>query len=195
MIIIDGVVGCGKTTLAMKLGEKMNIPVYEELQRDDTMILLDKFYSDKKRWSFTLQIHFLNERFRMIKEISKKGEVALLDRSIFGDKIFATMLYEDGYMTKEEYDTYVSLLDNMLVHTTMPSKLIYLKCDVNTAVERIKKRNRTMELSTPIEYWERLNEKYDDWYDNYDLSEKLIIDAKSYDPNNIKDIENIIKIF
>lgn len=191
MIIIDGVVGCGKTTLGKKLSEYLNIPMQQELQKKSTMQLLERFYADKKRWSFTLQIHFLNERFRMIKEIGNRNEIAILDRSIFGDKIFASMLNEDGFMSDEEFETYATLLDNMLEHVTQPHQLIYIECDVPTAIHRINKRGRTMELSTPNTYWERLNEKYSEWYKNYEISEKISINATSYNPENKADIMRI----
>lgn len=193
IIIIDGVVGAGKTTLAEKLGEVLNIPVYFELQSQTTYNLLEEFYKDKKRWSFALQVHFLNERFRMIKEIHDKG-IGILDRSIFGDRIFASMLYEDGYMTKDEFDTYYSLLNNILQYVSNPDILLYIDCDLETAMERIDIRGREMEQLVDEYYWKRLNEKYTDWYKEYNLSKKIGIDAKSYHPKNEGDIIKIAEI-
>ncbi len=190
VIIIDGVVGAGKSTLAEKVSNKLNIPVFYELQNEETNTLLEEFYKDKKRWAFTLQIHFLNERFRMIKEIHKNGG-GILDRSIFGDRIFASMLHEDGYMTTEEFNTYSSLLNNMLEHSKDPTLLVYIDCDLETAVERIGVRGRQMEQSVDEVYWKRLNEKYTNWYSEYNVSKKISISAKSYHPNNDKDIEEI----
>lgn len=193
MIVIDGVVGAGKSTLAQKISEKLGIPIYEELRNETTMNLLEEFYKDKKRWSFTLQIHFLNERFRMIKEIHKNGG-GILDRSIFGDKIFASMLNEDGYMTDDEFSTYSTLLSNMLEHAKNPSLLVYIDCDLQTAMERIQKRGREMEQSVDEVYWKRLNQKYKQWYDTYDVSNKFSIDANSYHPDNKEDIDRIASI-
>ncbi len=190
VIIIDGVVGAGKSTLAEKVSNKLNIPVFYELQNEETNTLLEEFYKDKKRWAFTLQIHFLNERFRMIKEIHKNGG-GILDRSIFGDRIFASMLHEDGYMTTEEFNTYSSLLNNMLEHSKDPTLLVYIDCDLETAVERIGVRGRQMEQSVDEVYWKRLNEKYTNWYSEYNVPKKISISAKSYHPNNDKDIEEI----
>lgn len=190
VIIIDSVVGAGKTTLATKISQKLDIKFYEELNNTDTYILLDKFYKDQKRWSFTLQIHFLNERFKMIKDIHKNGG-GILDRSIFGDKIFAEMLNEDGMMSDEEYRTYSTLLDSMLEHAKEPKLLVYIDCNVDTAIERIKIRNREMELLMPRLYWERLNSKYTTWYNNYNLSKKISIDARGYHPDSDSDISNI----
>ena len=191
VIVIDGVVGAGKSTLAKKLSEKLNIPIYFELQNQTTLNLLEEFYKDKKRWSFTLQIHFLNERFRMIKEIHKNGG-GILDRSIFGDRIFASMLNEDGWMTDEEFETYSTLLENMLEHSKDPDYLIYIDCDLDTAMSRIKNRGREMEQSVDVNYWNRLNQKYTEWYQNYDLSDKVSICAKSYNPQNESDIDDLV---
>lgn len=191
IILVDAVVGAGKTTLSEKIGEKLNIPVYYELQNQSTMNLLEEFYKDKNRWSFALQIHFLNERFRMIKEITKAG-TGILDRSIFGDRIFAQMLNEDGYMTDDEFLTYSNLLDNMLEHVSKPNLLLYIDCDLDTALDRIKGRGREMEQSVDSKYWGRLNVKYNKWYNDYDLSNKISIDAKSYHPNNEDDINQIV---
>ena len=190
MIVIDGVVGAGKSTLAQKVSNKLGIPIYEELQNQTTMNLLEEFYKDKKRWSFTLQIHFLNERFKMIKDIHKNGG-GILDRSIFGDRIFASMLNEDGYMTNDEFLTYSTLLDNMLQHAKEPTLLVYIDCDLETAKKRIQKRGREMEQSVDEIYWKRLNQKYRDWYESYDISNKFSIEANSYHPDNEDDIEKI----
>ena len=192
MIVIDGVVGAGKSTLAQKVSDKLGIPIYEELQNQTTINLLEEFYKDKKRWSFALQIHFLNERFKMIKDIHKNGG-GILDRSIFGDRIFASMLNEDGYMTDNEFQTYTTLLDNMLEHVKNPKILVYIDCDLETAMERIGIRGRQMEQKVDEIYWKRLNQKYNNWYNNYDISPKISIDAKSYHPNNEQDIDNIVQ--
>jgi deoxyadenosine/deoxycytidine kinase len=191
VIVVDGVVGAGKSTLAQKISDKMGIPIYHELQNKTTMSLLEDFYRDKGRWAFTLQIHFLNERFKMIKEIHRKGG-GILDRSIFGDKIFASMLNEDGWMTDDEFQTYQTLLDNMLEHVKNPQILVYIDCDLDTAKSRIKGRGREMEQGVDEIYWKRLNEKYCSWYTNYNLSKKISIDAKSYHPDNDSQIDLIV---
>lgn len=193
ILYIEGVVGCGKSTLSEKIGKALNIPVFYELQNQTTMNLLEEFYKDKKRWSFALQIHFLNERFRMVKEIHKNG-IGILDRSIFGDNIFAEMLNEDGYMTNDEYDTYKSLLNNMSQHISGPNVLLYIDCDLETALKRIQIRGREMEQSVDRYYWSRLNEKYQQWYNDYNLSEKISVDANSYHPDNKDDISKIIEM-
>ena len=190
VIVIDGVVGAGKSTLAEKVSNKLGIKLYSELQNDSTMNLLENFYKDKKRWAFTLQVHFLNERFRMIKEIHKNGG-GILDRSIFGDRIFASMLNEDGYMSDDEFQTYTTLLDNMLEHAQVPTALVYIDCDLDTAMSRIKVRGRDMEQAVDTKYWSRLNEKYAEWYRSYDISPKISIGANTYHPDEESDIDRI----
>jgi deoxyadenosine/deoxycytidine kinase len=177
VIIIEGQIGVGKTTVGELLEAKLGIRLFRELQRPDTHTLLDRFYADQRRWAFTLQVHFLNERFRMIKEIRRKGGGAL-DRSIYGDRIFAEVLHEDGAMTAEEFETYETLLANMLEHVQKPDLLVYLDCAVDTAVARIRKRNRGLESGIPRDYLERLNARYLAWYDAYDLSPKVLIDTE-----------------
>jgi deoxyadenosine/deoxycytidine kinase len=193
ILYIEGVVGCGKSTLSEKIGKALDIPVFYELQNQTTMNLLEEFYKDKKRWAFALQIHFLNERFRMIKEIHKNG-IGILDRSIFGDKIFAEMLNEDGYMADDEYETYKSLLNNMSQHIDDPNLLLYIDCDLETAMKRIQIRGREMEQSVDDIYWQRLNDKYQKWYSEYNLSDKFSIDANSYHPDNESDIIRITSV-
>jgi len=190
VIIVDGVVGAGKSTLSEKISKTLNIPVFYELQNQTTMNLLEDFYRDKSRWSFALQIHFLNERFRMIKEIHKNGS-GILDRSIFGDRIFAQMLNEDGWMTDDEFDTYSTLLNNMLEHAKKPDLLVYIDCDLETAMSRINKRGREMEQRVDEIYWKRLNDKYTSWYNSYDISDKISIDATSYHPDDESEIQKI----
>ncbi len=179
VIIIEGQIGVGKTTMGEMIEQELRITLYRELQHSETHALLDKFYADQRRWAFTLQIHFLNERFRMIKQIRRDGG-GILDRSIFGDRIFAEVLHADGEMDDEEFFTYSTLLDNMLEHAQNPDLLIYLDCSVDTAIDRIRRRNRGLESGIPREYLERLNKRYLDWYQAYDLSPKVRIDLDGH---------------
>lgn len=192
MILIEGQIGVGKTTIGEIVQKRAGVPLYRELSNPDTLSLLDRFYADKQRWAFTLQIHFLNERFRMIKQIFRDGG-GILDRSIFGDRIFAEMLNADGDMSSEEFRTYSTLLDNMLEHTQRPHLLIYLDCGVDTALERIKKRNRGLESGIPRDYLIGLNERYLKWYDTYDLSPKIFVNTEEFHVDDSDQMEPVIR--
>lgn len=192
MILIEGQIGVGKTTIGDIIQDRFGIQLYQELSNPDTLALLDKFYADKRRWAFTLQIHFLNERFRMIKQIFRDGG-GVLDRSIFGDRIFAEMLAADGDMSEEEFRTYTTLLDNMLEHVQRPQLLIYLDASVDTAMERIKKRNRGLESGIPRKYLEGLNARYLSWYDAYNLSPKIFVNTEEFHVDRPEELEPVIR--
>lgn len=192
MIIIEGQIGVGKTTIGEILEQRFGIPLYRELGNPHTLSLLDKFYADKRRWAFTLQIHFLNERFRMIKQIFAAGG-GILDRSIFGDRIFAEMLHADGDMSAEEFATYTTLLDSMLEHAQEPQLLIYLDCSVDTALDRIKQRNRGLESGIPREYLLELNDRYLSWYESYHHSPKIFVNTEAFHVENSAELEPVIR--
>lgn len=192
-IVIDAVVGAGKTSYMEMLSEEMKIPCFQEPVQENP--LLDKFYYDRKRYAFPLQIYFLNRRFEMLKQASEAGEPSLMDRSIYGDMIFAKMLYEKGDMEKDEFILYRDLLNNMLDHVEAPKFMIYLKIDTDSAIERIKKRGRDYEQIVERDYWENLNKEYEDYFSNYNLSPLLVIEAAKYDiVGNLKDREKVLQI-
>ena len=179
MIVVDGVVGSGKTTLMNILKEELEVSGFEEPVTDNP--ILGKFYHDRKRYAFPLQIFFLNRRFRMLKEAQAKKVSSVMDRSIYGDVIFAKLLHDGGDMEKDEFDLYQDLLTNMLDHIEAPKLMIYLRADVDTAIDRIEKRGRDYEQIVERDYWERLNREYEAYFSAYNLSKLLIIEAKDYD--------------
>ncbi|MBO1264085.1 deoxynucleoside kinase [Proteiniclasticum sp. SCR006] len=179
MIVVDGVVGSGKTTLMNILKEELGVSGFEEPVTDNP--ILGKFYHDRKRYAFPLQIFFLNRRFRMLKEAQAKKVSSVMDRSIYGDVIFAKLLHDGGDMEKDEFDLYQDLLTNMLDHIEAPKLMIYLRADVDTAIDRIEKRGRDYEQIVERDYWERLNREYEAYFSAYNLSKLLIIEAKDYD--------------
>lgn len=191
VIIIEGQIGVGKTTIGEIVQRRFGMELYRELGNPQTLTLLDRFYADKARWAFTLQIHFLNERFRMIKEIFRAGG-GVLDRSIFGDRIFAEMLHADGSMSDEEFATYSALLESMLEHVQDPRLLIYLDCTVDTALDRIRTRNRGLEPGIPRDYLEELNERYLNWYDAYALSPKIFVNTEEFHVDHAYELEPVI---
>ena len=191
-IIVDGPVGIGKTSLMELLIEEFGYIPFEEPVTDNP--LLDKFYYNRKRYSFPLQIFFLNKRFAMLKEASRIDGV-IMDRSIYGDVIFAKLLNEGGDMEDEEYDLYKELLANMLEHVEPPKLMIYLESNVDNVICKIKKRGRDYEQIVEREYWERLNNEYREYFTYYNLSPILKINVDNIDfVNNKEDRDYIINL-
>lgn len=188
MIVIDGTVGCGKSSLAKILGEELGIEVQYEPVVDNP--ILDKFYYDRSRYSFPLQVFFLNKRFEMIK----KAEGTIVDRGIYGDMIFAKMLHDNGEMTTEEFGIYCELAQNMLEHVAPPRLMIYLKTTVDDAVRKIGIRGRDYEQIVERDYWERLNAEYVKFFDEYNLGKLLVIDVSGLDfVNNETERKEVIR--
>lgn len=178
-IIIDATVGAGKTVYMEMLSQELEIPSFLEPVEDNP--LLDKFYHDRKRYAFPLQVYFLNRRFEMLKQAAALGKPTIMDRSIYGDMIFAKLLHEEGNMERDEFLLYRDLLTNMLDHVEAPKLMIYLKIDTDSAIGRIRKRGRDYEQIVEREYWENLNREYEAYFEEYNLSPLLVIDAAKYD--------------
>lgn len=194
MILVEGTVGAGKSTLSDLISDHFGIPVFEELGNPDTEELLNRFYADRSRWSFATQIHFAVERWNMIRQVSEQRH-GILDRSIFGDEIFAELLSEEGSMTLEEYRTYEKLLAAIVKTTKSPDLLIYLQCDTEIAKERIDRRGRGIESEVDMNYWERLNGHYDAWYQEYRHSPKILLGVNHLDfANNKADKESVLRL-
>ncbi len=192
MIIVDGVVGVGKSTLMNILAEERNMVPFEEPVVDNPV--LEKFYHDRERYSFPLQTFFLNKRFEHIKKASSLKN-AILDRSIYGDVIFAKMLNDTKEMSDEEFDIYNDLFHHMLKHIQAPKLMVYLDISVDNAISRIQKRGRDYELIVEREYWERLNNNYTTYFDNYNFSPILKINVDNIDfENNLEDRKYILSV-
>ncbi|MBU5316434.1 deoxynucleoside kinase [Clostridium bornimense] len=190
MIVVDGVVGVGKTTLMNILVKEFGYTAFLEPVVDNP--ILDKFYYDRKRYSFPLQIFFLNNRFRYIKEASLIDK-AVLDRSIYGDLIFAKLLVENDEMDEEEYNIYLDLFENMVEHLSPPKLMIYLETSVDDAIKKINKRGRDYEQVVEKDYWLRLNKQYTEYFKDYSISPLLKINVDSLDfENNPKDREYVL---
>ncbi|MGL4731656.1 MAG: deoxynucleoside kinase [Clostridium sp.] len=191
MLVIDGVVGVGKSTLMNILQEDGYIP-FEEPVVDNP--ILEKFYYDRERYSFPLQIFFLNKRFKNIKDASKIKN-AVMDRSIYGDIIFAKMLKDAKEMSKEEFDLYIELFENMIEHCMAPKLLVYLEVGVEEAMRRINKRGREYEKIVERDYWEKLNGNYREYFENYNISPILKINVDNLDfENNKEDREYVLNL-
>lgn len=192
MIIIDGVVGVGKSTLMEILAKEYNMVPYREPVIDNP--ILEKFYYNRERYSFPLQTFFLNKRFEFIKKASTVDK-SILDRSIYGDVIFAKMLNESKEMSNEEFAIYIELFNHMLDHIQAPKLMVYLDISVDNAMKRIQKRGRDYELIVERDYWERLNENYNNYFNNYNFSRLLKIDVNNLDfENNLDDRRYVLEL-
>ena len=191
-IAIAGNIGSGKSTLTRLLSKHYGwIPQYEDV---DYNPYLSDFYNDMQRWSFNLQIYFLNSRFKGVVEIAKSSLNVIQDRTIYEDaRIFAPNLHSMGLMSSRDYENYTSLFNLMLSLVKPPDLLIYLKSSVPNLVNQIQKRGRDYEASIRLDYLQGLNELYDKWMDTYNDSKKLIINVDEIKfEDNPKDLSFII---
>ena len=191
-VAIAGNIGAGKTTLTQLLANHYGWePEFEDVLENP---FLEDFYNDMKRWSFNLQIYFLNSRFRQILDIRESGKDVIQDRTIYEDAfIFAPNLHAMGLMSNRDYDNYSSLFDLMESITKSPNLLIYLRSSVPNLVKQIQKRGRDYENSISIDYLNRLNERYEAWIEGYNKGKLLIIDVDDLDfVGNPEDLGNII---
>jgi deoxyadenosine/deoxycytidine kinase len=175
-IAIAGNIGSGKTTLTGLLAKNFGWdPHYEDV---DTNPYLNSFYEDMQRWSFNLQIYFLNSRFRQVIEIRNSGKTVIQDRTIYEDAcIFAPNLHAMNLMSTRDFDNYQSLFDLMSKFIQPPDLLIYLRASVPTLVNQIQKRGREYESSIRLDYLKNLNDMYETWITGYKSGKLLIIDA------------------
>lgn len=194
-VAIAGNIGAGKTTLTKLLAKHYKWePQFEDVLENP---YLEDFYNKMERWSFNLQIYFLNSRFRQILQIRESGKKIIQDRTIYEDAyIFAPNLHAMGLMTNRDFENYKSLFDLMESVVQGPDLLIYLRSSIPNLVAQIHSRGREYENSISIDYLSRLNERYEAWVHNYDKGNLLIIDVDNINfvdkPEDLGDIINRI---
>lgn len=175
-IAVAGNIGSGKTTLATKLSKHYSWEAHFE-DLDHNPYLVD-FYEDMHRWSFNLQIYFLNHRLQQMNQIRRGKKSVIQDRTIYEDAyIFAPNLYSMGLMTKRDFENYSSLFQTLKDMVSPPDLLIYLKASIPALVDQIQKRGRDYEENIRLDYLKRLNEFYNKWIDSYTDGPLLIIDV------------------
>jgi len=190
-VAIAGNIGAGKTTLTKLLAKHYNWePQFEDVVDNP---YLDDFYTKMERWSFNLQVYFLNSRFRQVLEIRKSGQDTIQDRTIYEDAhIFAPNLHSMGLMTNRDFENYKSLFDLMESLVQGPDLLIYLRSSIPNLVGQIHKRGRDYENTISIDYLSRLNERYEAWIHDY-KGKLLIIDVDDLNfVDNPEDLGSII---
>ncbi len=191
-IAIAGNIGAGKTTLTDLLAKHYNwTPQFEDVLENP---YLNDFYTHMERWSFNLQIYFLNTRFRQILNIRKGDDTVIQDRTIYEDAhIFAPNLHSMGLMTKRDFDNYQELFSLMESLVQPPDILIYLRSSIPNLVKQIHKRGRDYESSISIDYLSKLNDRYEMWVENYTKGKLIVFDVDDLDfVDNSDDLGKII---
>ncbi|MBP1540460.1 MAG: deoxynucleoside kinase [Prevotella sp.] len=165
-IAIAGNIGSGKTTLTKMLAKRYGwTPRFEPV---DNNPYLSDFYADMQRWSFNIQVYFLNKRFKEVVEISQSTDTIVQDRTIFEDaKIFAPNLHAQGMMSDRDFENYSDLFDLMMSLVKLPDLMIYIRTSIPNIVAQIQKRGREYEKSIRIDYLQGLNDLYENWISTY----------------------------
>ncbi len=201
MIILSGAIGAGKSNLTKLLSEHLGTEAFFEPV--ETNPVLEKFYEDPQRYAFLLQIYFLNKRFAMIKK-AMQNDNNVLDRSIYEDSLFLHMNADMGRVSKQEVDVYDELFENMMeelpyaAHKKAPDLLVHVHVDLATMLDHIRKRGRSYEQieedASLLDYYKTLLKYYVPWYEDYDASPKMIVDATKFDfVNNEEDRKTVLK--
>lgn len=183
-IAIAGNIGSGKTTLAGLLARHLNFEVEYEVPTENPYIR--DFYGEMPRWAFNMQVFFLTNRLQQTLDIQQSGNNTVQDRSIYEDaEIFVPNLVEMGSLDPRDYETYKSLYDAVIKLVEPPKLIIYLRASIATLVDHIAERGRDYEENLRIDYLRKLNDKYEDWYERYDLGKKIEVDV-----DQVKFLEN-----
>ena len=189
-IAIAGNIGSGKTTLTKMLAHRYGwTPRFEPV--DNNPYLAD-FYEDMARWSFNLQVYFLNKRFKEVVEISQSNETIIQDRTIFEDaRIFAPNLHGQGLMSDRDFQNYSDLFDLMISLVKLPDLMIYIRSTIPNLVSQIQKRGRDYEQTIRLDYLEGLNKRYEEWIATY-KGNLIIVDGDTLKfGDNVQDFKKV----
>ena len=193
-IAVAGNIGSGKTTLTKMLAHRYGwMPRFEPV---DNNPYLSDFYADMKRWSFNLQIYFLNKRFKEVVEISRSQDTIIQDRTIFEDaRIFAPNLHGQGMMSDRDFQNYSDLFDLMMSLVRLPDLMIYIRSSIPTLVAQIQKRGREYEQTMRLDYLKGLEQRYEEWISSY-KGQLIVIDGDSCkfgeNPEDFKTVTDMI---
>ena len=192
-IAIVGNIGAGKTTLTRLMAKQLGYePQYEAVEHNP---YLEDFYSDMKRWSFNLQIFFLNSRFQHMLQLQKEKKNIIQDRTIYEDAyIFAENLHDMGLMSTRDFYNYSGIFESVLQFISPPDLLIYLRASVPTLVNNIQLRGRDYEAAIRLDYLSKLNDKYEKWIGSYQGGKLLILDKDKLDfANKTEDLAFVLE--
>lgn len=193
-IAIAGNIGAGKTTLSDRLAKSFGWDVHYESTEDNPY--LSDFYTDMRRWSFNLQIYFLNSRYQQILKILRGDRTVVQDRTIYEDAyIFAPNLHDMGLMSTRDYQNYLSLFKTMCSQIQPPDLMIYLRAGIPTLVSHIQARGREYEGNMSLDYLKRLNERYENWISGYKEGRLLVINSNELDfANDPEDLGQVVNL-
>jgi deoxyadenosine/deoxycytidine kinase len=193
-VAVAGNIGAGKTTLSSRLAKHYGWQVHYEDATENPY--LSDFYNNMERWSFNLQIYFLNSRYQQVLDIRQGNVTVIQDRTIYEDAfIFAPNLHEMGLMARRDFENYFNLFKNMSQQINAPDLLIYLRASISTLVSHIHSRGRDYEGNMSLDYLKRLNNKYENWIQNYKEGPLLIINADEVDfENKHEDLGRVINL-
>lgn len=179
-VAIAGNIGSGKTTLTNLLARHYNWePHFEEVESNP---YINDFYKDMQRWSFHMQIYYLNKRFRKIMTIREGNHPVIQDRTIYEDAyIFAPNLHSMGLLNQRDFTNYRNLFETLMEFIRPPDLMIYLRASIPALVNQIQKRGRDFEDNIRLDYLKRLNERYEKWISEFKGNRLLIIDIDKYD--------------
>lgn len=190
MIIVQGCVGAGKSTISKILSARLGIPMYAEPVEDNPY--LELFYENPSQYSFPMQVWLLHARFKQAWEAEHSTDEYIMDASMYTTDLFSALHFRSGFMSKEDYlKNYERISDTFKSMLNPPTLAIYLRCSTETAVQRIMKRGRQSELKIPISYWYQLNTANEKWYQEYQGSQKVAIDT---DNLNLEDEEQVTRL-
>jgi deoxyadenosine/deoxycytidine kinase len=192
-IAVAGNIGAGKTTLTTMLAKHYKWkPHFEDVEHNPYLV---DFYEDMHRWSFNLQVYFLNTRIRQLIEIRKGKDTVIQDRTIYEDAhIFAPNLYEMGLMTARDFENYASFFNTLKTLTSPPDLMIYLKASIPKLVDNIQKRGREYEENIRLDYLKRLNEFYNKWIDKYNDGPLLVVEVDNLNfAENEEDFAEVVR--
>lgn len=205
MLVVGGMIGLGKTSVAELVGRELKSEVFYESVDDNPILPLFYTASEEeiqaKRYPFLLQLYFLQTRFEAIKQAYKDNN-NVLDRSIYEDWYFAKVNHDLGRISALEFQVYEGLLNEMmkeidgLPYKKAPDLMIYLKASFETVLHRIGLRGREFEQDQGlVDYYRTLWEGYDKWvHQHYSASEVLIIDMDETDVvNNPADAKRVVQ--
>jgi len=179
-ITVAGNIGVGKSSLVRRLSQRLHWQPFYEPESNNPY--LADFYRDMHAWGFHSQVYFLGHRLQVYRDLSDCPDSVILDRSLYEDaEIFARNLYQRGFISRRDYETYETLYLSILSFLPTPDLVIYLRASVNTLADRIRRRDRDYERAIDLDYLEQLNQAYEQWVSAFSLCPVLIVPADNLD--------------